>query len=215
MIQNVDLTTLLRSIGPAAVFVGDPLIADGMVCVGELEGDRTVGIEYETNVLALPERTGAIPHQAQAQLTRAEISAGLVLNAATASVWPSISPLGKKGGGSSQFKAVTETSVVICPFSELGGGLEYVTTGTPQWERTAGNGIAAAVGSAAAPVNTFWLWRAYATHGDVSMAFTNGGKTIVPFTFHGMYDPTKPDDIRVYYVGDPRAVTPTPVNVLL
>lgn len=204
------LAAALSRLGPAEVFVGDCMTSGQMTSLGTLEGERRAEVEYTENKLTLPEQTAGISHDTRKNVNRAQVHCSIVLNAATASTWLKINPLGLNGGGSSRFKAAITTSVLLVPHSELGGALAY--TGG-QWVRTAGNGYAGVSGSGAAPVHSIWLWKASVMFGpNIPFTFDNGGKTLVPVVFEAMLDATKPDDAMVYYIGDPRAFS-TPITV--
>lgn len=214
MIAASALTAALKAMGPAAILAGDPMTNSGMIHVGEFEGDRTFDVEFTENKLTLPERTGGVPHDATVNVNAASIKGSFVLNSRTTSVWPTISPHGVRGGGSKGFNAVVPTTVLLIPYSELGGSLDWDSAGAPaQWVRTAGNGAPAAAGAAAAPVNAVWLWKAYPVFTSVPYNFNEGGKVLVDVTFVAMLDMTKPDGHMVYTLGDPRTLAPTPILV--
>lgn len=206
-----SLEQALQSIGNAEVFIGDALVADGMDSLGALDGPATFRAPQTFNNLTAPEQTGEIPHQAQVTVGAVTVEAPLVLGDAT--IWPKISPIGKSGGGTSSPVSVVETSVLLIPRAELGPlggtGLAYTTGGSPGWTK---NGV---TGAESAPKNAIWLWRCYITFGDIAFQYGNGGKVTTPITFHAMFDGSKPEYHKVYTIGDPRAVTPTPIEVLL
>lgn len=198
-------------VGPAEVFVGDPLTAGMMTSIGMLEGERRLEVEFADNILTATEHTGAVPHDVRSNISRAEIVCRVKLNASGAAIWPKINPLGTKGGGSSYPQPKPTNGVLLIPHSELGGALAY--TGG-QWVRTAGNGYPAASGAAAAPVHSVWLWKADVRHGNVPYGAENGGESFVDVTWRGWIDISKPDGSMVYYIGDPRTnSTPIPVTL--
>jgi hypothetical protein len=59
--------------------------------------------------------------------------------------------------------------------------------------------------SPAPPVNALFFPRCYVSHADVGRPYDNGGKSIIPVTFHPMYYAAGPPDRRVYVRGDPVA----------
>jgi hypothetical protein len=206
------LTAAITRMGPAEVFIGNPLVGGGMTALGMLQGDRRGEIEYSENKLTIPEYTGDIPHDVMKAVSKANIVGSIILNGQGATVWPKINPLGSNAGGNSNFKRPTFTSVLLIPRSELGQSLTWDTTGTPQWKRTEEDGTIV-TGAAAAPVHALWLWKAAVSHGNIPYSFADGGKSIVDVTFEGMLDFSKPEGAKVFLIGDPRAFT-TPINVL-
>lgn len=212
MITPFTLTAALAAMGVAEVFLGDPMTASGMTSLGAVEGTITVNAPQTMNPLTAPELTGEVPHQTTIVFGAVNVTVPAILG--DPAIWAKISPTGKKSGGNSIPQKVLETSVLIIPRSEVGGGLEWDVPGT-QWQRTAGNGVLAAVGAAAAPKNAVWLWRAYATFGAMPYSYGNGGKVITEVVFTAMFDATKPEDHKIFTIGDPRAVTPTPIAVIL
>lgn len=196
------LSQLLTRLGPAEIFIGDPMTAAGLVNIGTLEGERRFEPDWTEERLTLPEQTGNIPHDVRIAINAAKISGTLVLNNQGATIWPKLNPLGTTGGGGSQFKSVVPTGVLMIPHAELGGGL---VNAVATYTRTAGNGIAGATGAPAAPVHSVWLWRAYPTFASIPFKFGDAGKTAVDFAFNAMLDPTKPEGYMVFDVGDPRA----------
>lgn len=206
------LTTAIRRMGPAEVFLGNPLTAGGMVSIGTLEGERRGEIEYTENKLTMPEHSGEIAHDVISAVSAARIIGTLVLNGLGATIWAKINPLGSNAGGSSYHKRSSTTSVLLIPHSELGASLQYDNGVDARWERTEDDG-SATNGAAAAPVHALWLWKAYVKHGSIPYGFEDGGKSRVDFTFEGMFDDTKAEGNKVFLIGDPRAFS-TPVLVL-
>lgn len=203
------LAQALQAIGVAEVYLGNPMVADGMVSIGATEGPITFAAPQEPNQLAAPELTGAVPHQSTVTLGDVTLRFSVIMG--DPDLYPKISPTGAASGGSSIPTKVTETSALLIPRAEVGGGLAYPAAGP--WARTAGFGVGAATGAGAAPVNAIWLWRCYPTFGDLPFAYPNGGKVLVEVTLHGMFDVSKPEGHKVYSVGDPQAITPTPIDV--
>jgi hypothetical protein len=212
MINRTVLTQALRRLGPAELFLGNPLVASGMVNVGALEGDRTGEIEWNRNVLTAPEYTGDIPHDMMVNVNAARITTSVILNAQGAAIWPKISPVGRNSGGSDGFEPVVPTAALLIPRRELGQSLRWDAV-AGAWERTEPGGAVVA-GALAAPVHALWLWRSVVSHGSVPYPFGDGGKSLVDITVEGMYDELKPDGARVFTFGDPRALA-SPVAVIL
>lgn len=201
------LTDALKAIGVAQVFVGDPLLVPGtagaLAVLGATEGNITFNPAFEYNPLTAPEITGGVNHQSTTTLGNVTISVPIILG--DPALYAKVTPTKTVGGGFSFPQKVKETSCLIIPLAELGGGLVYTTAPTPQWTRTAGNGVAAATGAGAAPQSAIWLWRCYISHGELPYSYGNGGKVITTLTITGMYDATKPEGHKVYTIGDPRA----------
>jgi hypothetical protein len=213
--MSVNLTVLTAAIermGPAEIFIGNPLVSSGMAALGMLQGDRRGEVEYSDNKLTMPEYTGDIAHDVMKAVSKANIVGSLVLNGQGASIWPKINPLGSNAGGSSNFKRAATTSVLLIPRSELGVSLAWSAVNT-RWERTNEDGTLV-TGAAEAPVHALWLWKAYVMHGNIPYSFADGGKSLVDVTFEAMFDPTKPEGAKVFLIGDPRAFS-TPIPVVL
>ena len=215
------LTDALKAIGVAQVFIGDPLLVPGtagaLAVIGATEGPINFNPAFEYNPLTAPEITGGVNHQSTTTLGNVTISVPVILGDPT--LYAKITPTKTVGGGFSFPQKVQETSCLIIPLAELGGGLAYNVSGT-QWARTAGNGVAAATGAGAAPQAAIWLWRCYISHGELPYSYTNGGKVIATLTITGMYDATKPEGHKVYTIGDPYAAkneltqVAAPINVV-
>lgn len=198
------LTQALQAMGVAEILIGDPLVASGLTSLGAVEGTVEFGVSQNTNPLTAPELTGDTAHASTTTLGEVTARASVIMGDVT--LYSKISPWGSKSGGHSVPQNVLTTSVVIMPRAELGGGLAYDGT---TWTRTAGNGVAAATGAAAAPKNTIWIWKAYPTFGNLPFQYGNGGKVSVEVTFHAMFDAAKPEGAKVYTIGDPTTLTPT------
>ena len=204
------LTQALAAIGVAEVFVGDPMTTGGLTSLGAVEGTITFNAPETMNALTAPELTGEVAHSAVVTPGAVTVVVPMILSSAAQLL--KISPRGKKSMGNTVPQAVVPTSVVIMPRSELGGGL---TNTGPTWTRTAGNGIAGATGAGAAPAFTIWIWKAVPTFPSLPFSFGNGGKIITEVTFTAFFDATKPEDHKIFTIGDPQAVTPTPIAVVM
>lgn len=215
MLVPFSLTEALSAIGVAEVYLGDPLVSDGMESLGATEGTIEASATQQMNELTAPELTGNVAHAATAVLDQVQIKCNVILG--DVDLYAKISPWGAAGGGHSIPQNVVTTSVLLIPRGEVGGGLEWDTTAVPaiKWVRTAGNGVAAATEVAAAPKHAVWLWKAYAMFGPLPFQYSNGGKVMVEVTFRAMFDASKPEGQKVYTIGDPRALTPTAIDVLL
>ncbi len=211
-ITPFSLAEALRSIGNAEVYIGNPLIADGMDSLGATEGTATFSAPNEMNMLTAPEMTGGTPHSATVTPGAVTIRVPVIMG--DPALLAKIAPWGTASAGWSTPQSVTETSALLIPRAEVGGGLAYNAAQT-RWERTAGNNVAAANGVDAAPKHAIWLWRAYLSFGDLPFAYANGGKVITEVTITAMFSGSKPEGHKIYTIGDPRAITPTPIPVLL
>lgn len=206
------LTAAVRRMGPAEVFIGNPLVSSGMAHIGTLEGERRAEIEYTENNLIMPEHSGEIPHDSLSAVSAARVICTVVLNGLGATIWPKINPLGSNAGGSSNHKRAQTTGVLLIPRAELGASLQW-SVGNARWERTEED-ASQVLGAGAAPVHAVWLWKARVRHGNIPYQFEDGGKSRVDVTFEGMFDDTKPEGAKVFVIGDPRAFS-TPINVIL
>ncbi len=215
MLVPFTLSAALQAIGVAEVYLGDPLISDGMVSLGATEGTIEVTATQSSNPLTAPELTGNVAHAATATLDTVSIKCNVIMG--DPDLYEKISPWGAAGGGHSIPQNVATTSVLLIPRAEVGGGLEWDTLAVPaiKWVRTAGNGVAGATEADAAPVNAIWLWKAYPTFGPMPFQYGNGGKVMVEVTFMAMFDASKPEGNKVYSIGNPRVLSPTPIPVLL
>lgn len=205
------LTTAIKRMGPAELFVGNPMVAASMLNLGILEGERRAEIEYGENRLTMPEITGDVAHDITTAVSAARIVSTLVLNGLGATIWPKITPDGTNAGGGSYFKKPVTTCAVLIPRSELGKSLTWDVPGTA-WKRTEEDNTIVS-GATAAPIHSIWLWKAWIKFGPIPFGFEDGGKSRVELTIDAMYDDTKPEGAKVFLIGDPRAFT-TPILVL-
>jgi hypothetical protein len=196
MITPFDLTAALSAMGSAEVFVGDPTVVDGMDSLGATEGEIRASIATLGNPLTAPEFTGDIPHQDSVRYGAPTITVPLILG--DEALWAKIMPTGIASGGYSRPQQPVTTTVLIIPRSELGDGLTFDGT---TWDP-------------AAPVNAFWLWKAWPSIDAIPYRFDNGGKVISEVTFHGMFDATKPEGAKAFLIGDPNAFS-TPIDIAL
>lgn len=197
------LTAALQAIGNAQVFVGDPFTANGLVALGAKEGAVRVEVNEQFNDLTAPELTGPAVHERTLMGVNVRVTVPLILG--DPAVYAKISPTGAKGGGSSTPQATVKTSVLVIPDQEVAGGLANATGATAGWVRTAGNGVAGATATDAAPKHAVWLWRASAETPSRSFTYENGGKMIVEVTFQTFFYAANPEGQKVYTVGDPTA----------
>jgi hypothetical protein len=210
-VARLALSAALQAIGNAQAYVGTPFVAAGLSPLGAKEGPIEVEVEEENNDLTAPELTGPMVHERTVMGVGVRITIPLILG--DTALYAKINPLGSRSGGHDAPQAVTPTTLVIIPDSEVGGGLTNATGATAGWVRASGYGFAAASGSGAAPVHAFWLWRAIPTTPSRSYSYENGGKIITPVTFQGMFYAANPDGQRLYTVGDPAAQGVTTIRL--
>lgn len=202
-VARLALSAALQAIGNAQAYIGSPFVANGLSPLGAKEGAIEIEIEEEANDLTAPELTGPMVHERTIMGIGCRITIPLILG--DTALYAKIDPLGSRSAGSDSPQAVTPTSLVIIPDSEVGGGLTNALGTTAGWTRAAGYGFAGASGAGAAPVHAFWLWRAIPTAPSRSYSYENGGKVITPVTFQGMFYAANPAGQKLYTVGDPAA----------
>lgn len=186
MINTLTLSAALQAIGIAQVFAGDPFTAGGMVNLGATEGDVTVDIATEENVLTAPEYTGGVAHQVH--IMAGEITGTIPLIMGDPAIWAKIMPTGILGMGWSSQQPVVPTSIGIVPIDEIGVGMAY-------------NGTAWTGGRE--PKNAIWIWRAILQPGPMTYHFGDGGKSIMPVRLRGMFDAARPEGHKVFTIGNP------------
>jgi hypothetical protein len=205
------LDEAVRRLGPAEIYVGDPMVVDGMELLGTLEGERRAEIEYSDNKLIMPEHSGQVPHDITSAVSAARVIGTIVLNTeGSVDIWRRINPLGSNAGGASSHIRKPTFGVVLIPHRELGKDLTYNLL-DDQWERTEDDDTVVE-GADAAPIHSVWLWKAHVMHGSIPYGFEDGGKSRVDVTLEGMYDVSKPDGARVFLIGNPYAFE-TPIEV--
>jgi hypothetical protein len=204
-----NLTAALQAIGNAHVYVGSFFAANLVTQLGQKEGQIQVQHDMVFNQLTAPEITGPMVHDETLDGENLVLTVPLVVPA-DGSLWADTSPTGASGGGYSFPQVPTDTSAVIIPDKEVGGGLRYDSV-TPEWVRLAGNGVAAANGTDATPKNALWLWRVRISRGAAVFDRANGGKMIVPVTIQAKYQAEStsgnamPEGHHLYTWGDPVA----------
>lgn len=208
-----SLSAAIAAIGVAEVYTGSTGAINGMISLGGVEGTIEVTPGYNTNPLSAPELTGDVAHQMVTTLGNVTVRIPLIV--ADMTVITKISPTGTTGGGFSIPQKAQETTVLIIPRNQVGGSLVNTTGLTAGWTRTAGNGVGASSGAPAAPTNAIWLWRATPTYASLPFQYGNGGKVIIEVTYTAMFDGTRPEGHKVFSIGDPTAIAPTPIPVFL
>lgn len=182
-----SLSNYIKALGQAYVYVGNPLATSGLAALGATEGEISVEESFDYNDLTAPEWTGKTVHTRMLDGQNVKITIPLIFGDPT--IYAKIFPAGVKGGGRSKPTAVTTTSLVLMPFTDIPSTLSYNgTTWAP-----------------AAPVHAVWLWRAVPTPGKYGFAHPNGGKIIRSIVFDALFDDTKPEGQKIYTLGDPVA----------
>jgi hypothetical protein len=210
-VARLALTAALQAIGNAQAYVGSPFVAGGLSPLGAKEGAIQIEVDETANDLTAPELTGPMVHERTIMGIGVRITIPLILG--DTALYAKINPLGSRSAGSDSPQAVTPTTLLIAPDSEVGGGLTNATGLTAGWVRALGYGFAAASGSGAAPVHSFWLWRAIPTTPSRQYSYENGGKVITPVTFQGMFYASNPSGQQLYTVGDPAAQGVTTIRL--
>ena len=126
-ITPLTLTSALKAMGVAQVFVGDPMKVGGggMLNLGMTEGAIQFDPIVTENPLTAPEFTGGVAHAATFTPGAVKITVPLIMGDDT--LWAKITPGGAKGGGFSSPQQVMTTTVLIIPITELGTSLAYAS----------------------------------------------------------------------------------------
>lgn len=183
------LTTLsdyIKALGRAYVYVGSTATAGGMAILGATEGEVQVDESFKYNDLKAPEWTGDALHESDVDGAALKVTVPLIMG--DPNLYIKINPLGVKGGGRSKPTPVTTTTVLLLPFSEIDASLAFA---------------AGAWTPATPPVHAVWMWRARVMPGKYGFKHADGGKVIREVTFEAMFDDTKPEDHKLYTMGDP------------
>jgi hypothetical protein len=191
------LEAFMVALGKGYVFTtSDPETEDTWEPLGYTEGEIQVALNDEYNDLMFTEASGPGVYESHLQGENPVLTIPLVIGNATQ--WAKISPVNNAGGGYGHPQSVTPLSVMIAPESEIvASGLSY-------------DGVAWAPND---PLMVFWAWRAYFRRPQVTYRQDDGGKTITPIEMQVMYDQTKTDGIRSYYIGNPVAAGYTALRV--
>ncbi len=188
-VTPITATEAAQRIGKAWLYTGDPMTPGGLVSLGGSEGEISVDEGFEYNDLTAPEWTGPAVHASWVQGQKLVATVPLVMKS-DGSQLVKITPTGQRGGGWNKQRAVITTGVLIAPEDEVGTGLSW-------------NGSAWVP---AAPKLCIWIWKARIQPGPLMFKHTEGGKSIREINIEALYDDTKPDGYKLYYVGDPRSV---------
>jgi hypothetical protein len=198
------LAAALEAIGNAHVYKGSFITANSVVPVGQKLGRIDTRYAANWNQLRAEEFTGPMVHDEQMQGEDLSLTIPITVPA-DGTFWAANSPSGTRGIGHSTPQTPVDTSVVIIPDKEVGGGLKYAA-GT--WTRLAGNGISGGTGAGVAPKNALWIWRARLSYGEASFDQANGGLMVVPVTVQAKYAnlPGLADGYKLATWGDPSTI---------
>lgn len=190
MLTAFSLSAALSALGVARAFIGDPFTASGMSAL-PTEGQINASSPQNLNRLTAPELTGDVAHDAVVTPGQTTITVPVIYTGAAQLA--SLSAHGSASEGYSSPKSPTYTSLLLVPLKEMSTAapptLAYDgTTWTP-----------------AAPANSIWFWKVVPQRPDLSMAFENGGKVILPVTFEAFFDADRPEGHKLFTVGDPIA----------
>lgn len=189
------LADAIASIGVARVFMGDPFTANGLECL-PTEGEIRVSVPQSLNRLTAPELTGDAAHDAWVVPGQIQVTVPVIYG--NAAQFADLSAHGTAGEGFTSPRRPVYTSLVIIPLLEMNNSVDPPTislTGTT-W-------------TPAAPTRALWFWKTVPIRPELSMAFDNGGKVIVPVTFEVFFAGSGyagvPNGQRLFTYGNPVA----------
>lgn len=193
------LSAAIEALGVARAFIGDPFTASSLDAL-PTEGAINVTAPQNLNRLTAPELTGEVAHDAWVIPGQITVTVPVIYTGAAQLA--SLSAHGSASEGYSGPQRPTYTSLVLIPLMEMNTGVDPATISY--------DGVTWAP---AAPANSLWFWKVVPQRPDLSMAFDNGGKIILPVTFEVFYDNARPAGHRLFTVGDPVAAGITTVRV--
>jgi hypothetical protein len=195
----IPLSAALEALGVARAFDGDPFTASGLAAL-PTEGAISVAAPQNLNRLTAPELTGDVAHDAW--ITPGQLTVTVPVIYAGAAQLARLSAHGSASEGYSGPRRPTFTSLVLIPLQEMNTSVDPATISY--------DGVTWAP---APPANSIWFWKVVPQRPDLSMAFENGGKVILPVTYEVFYDNARPAGHRLFTVGDPVAAGITTVRV--
>lgn len=193
-----SLADAIKALGVARAFTGDPFTASGLAAL-PTEGAVSVSSPQNLNRLTAPELTGDVAHDAWVTPGQTTVTVPVIYSGATQLAKLSAHASASEGYNSP--RRPTYTSLALIPLIEM-------STADPP--TIAYDGVS---WTPAAPLNSVWFWKVVPQRPDLSMAFDNGGKIILPVTFEVFYDNARPAGHRLFTVGDPVAAGITTVRV--
>jgi hypothetical protein len=185
------LTEAATSTGVLRAFIGDPFTEDGLVAL-PTEGEIREPSLLELNMMTAGELTGGVPLSASVQMTNPTVTVPVIWTGATMAAL--LSPTGSASVGHSAPQEPTYTSLVLIPLSEL-----------DQTDDPPTISYAATTWAPAAPANARWYWKVVPVMPEMTSAYENNGKVILPVTFQVFYDFDRPAGHRVRTYGNPAA----------
>lgn len=201
----LDLTAQVRAIGRGSVFYGSAFAGTGndltLTHLGDTEGEITIELNDSYSELALPELTGAAPHEKYLEGYAPEIT--IPLYAADDALRAIVSPTGSAHGGYARRRAVTEYSLVIFPeqlFIEANAQVAVAYTTAGGW--TVGGDAASTAQEALLDLAIFF-WRGHFTATPPMYKHEDGGKVVQQVVYHAMHNGDMPDGHHLFTIGRP------------
>jgi hypothetical protein len=200
-----SLSTALSSLGVARAFIGDPFTSGGLTAL-PTEGAISATSPQNLNRLTAPELTGEVAHSALITPGQTTVTVPVIYTGAAQLA--TLSAHGSASEGYTSPQEPTYTSLVLIPLEEMNTSVDPPTISY--------DGLAWAP---AAPANSLWFWKVVPQRPDLSMAFENGGKVILPVTFEVFYAGSAapysniPAGHKLFTVGDPVAAGVATVRV--
>jgi hypothetical protein len=191
------LDQAITALGVARAFVGDPFTTDGLMGL-PTEGEITATVAQQLNRLTAPELTGEVAHDAY--VTPGQITVTVPVIYTGAAQIAALSATGTAHEGYTAPQRPTYTSLVLIPLQELDTSVDPPVFAYDGTDWTPG-----------APANALWFWKTVPQKPDLSMAWENGGKMILPVTFEVFFAGSSgdyegiPNGQKVYTHGDPVA----------
>lgn len=181
-----SLSTFIQALGQAYVYkTSTPNTAGTWQLIGVTEGEIGVNEKFKFNDYTVPEWTGDAIHKRMLDGQTVEVTVPLIWG--DPALYDAVSPTGQKGGGRSAPVPVNTVTVAVVPIIEVGTGLGYNGT---VWAPTA-------------PVHALWIHKAtFEPTGAIAFKHGDGGKVIRSVTIHAMFDDTKPENHKLYTIGD-------------
>lgn len=203
------LTEAIEALGVARAFTGDPFTLNGLDAL-PTEGEISVSAPQNLNRLTAPELTGEAAHDAW--ITPGQVTVTVPVIYTGAAQLARLSAHASASEGYSGPQRPTFTSLVLIPLLEMDTSVDPPNISydpaatTPAWDP-------------APPVNSLWFWKTVPQRPDLSMAFDNGGKIILPVTFEVFYAGGAapysgvPNGQKLFTHGDPVAAGVTGIAV--
>jgi hypothetical protein len=194
--EGFNLQDAIQAIGVARVFIGNPFVEGGLVAL-PTEGAIEANVQQTLNRLTAPELTGEVAHDAWVIPGQTTITVPVIYG--DPDLFELFSAHGSPHEGFTSPQRPVRTSLVIIPLLEMNQTVDPPTISY--------NGSA---WDPAPPARSFWFWSVVPVRPNISMAFENGGKVIIPVSFEVFFASADeydaiPNGQRVYTYGDPAA----------